>query len=202
MFGSFGDRLSALPQAPFFQWFSLEPYTDVGPLPDVAVRAFKPSGEAFHDCVTLEAVTNDDERIASMRLILSRSFVNDARHGAFALDVTKSFLQGALGQTPLGKAFEFRMGDAAMIKRAGATGQPPRISDVEEAALQTYDGQRPDCEIRSGDAFVRFSNEKRGPIDRVLVIEIRPPGSAAKRGTEPRCPTVAALRAGRGATKR
>jgi hypothetical protein len=40
----------------------------------------------------LEALTGPDEALRELRLLLARSFIDDPGNGAFALDITKSFL--------------------------------------------------------------------------------------------------------------
>jgi hypothetical protein len=157
MFGAFGESLATLQSSAFFRWFSLAPEASS----DANTRTFRPSGAAFHDLVSFEALTGDAVTLRELRLILARSFIDDARNGAFALDITKSFLRDALGQTPLVHDLERRLALSVDIRRAdAATPEPVALSDGEDAVLQTYAGLLPQCELRAGELMLRMENAR------------------------------------------
>jgi hypothetical protein len=90
--GFIGMTVDEARQSHFFQWFNLEAVT----VPDTALRVFKPSGEKFHDLVTVNARVDAAGRIAMIELVVARSFIEDSREGMFAADIAKSFLEAAL----------------------------------------------------------------------------------------------------------
>jgi hypothetical protein len=155
MFGNLGDSVSALRNSEFFDWFSLQP--------DAAgngTMTFRPSGAAFHDLVALQALTGGDDTLRELRLTLARSFIDDRRNGAFALDITKSFLRSALGETPLVRDLERRLANAVDIRRADvAQPEPAPLSQGEETMLETYAGLAPECELCAGELTLQMQNE-------------------------------------------
>ncbi len=156
MFGAFGDNLTTLRNSDFFQWFSLEPEASS----DGPAKMFRPSGPAFHDLVALEVLTSKDETLRELRLSIVRSFIDDRRNGAFALDITKSFLRGALGAIPLVRDLEHRLAQGVDIRRADdITPEPVVLSDVEERALETYTGLLQRCEFDTSGFRVRLENK-------------------------------------------
>jgi len=90
--GFIGMTLGEARRMHFFQWFNLEPTT----VPGAALEVFKPSGEKFHDLVTVTAQVDAAERIAMIELVVARIFIEDPREGIFAADMAKSFLEAAL----------------------------------------------------------------------------------------------------------
>ena len=164
MFASFGSTLTSLTASRFFEWFSLEPD---GMTADV--RSFRPSGPAFHDAVSLEAVTGSGQDLRELHLRLARSFIDDRRNGAFALDITKSFLEDALGRTPLIAELERRIVDQADIAARHCT-DSFALSRDEEAVLQTYAGRKAQCELRVDARTLAFENHSP---PQTLVITVR-----------------------------
>lgn len=161
-FGVFGSNLDSLRTSEFFQWFSLEPDT----AGDGTAHFFRPAGPAFHDLVQLQVLTGGSDDIRELRLHLARSFVDDPRNGAFALDITKSFLHAALGATPLVEALENGLARKADIFMADA-GLPERpvLSKDEENLLETYAGSSNLGELRIGERTLRFENRpERGRL--------------------------------------
>ena len=80
----------------FFTFFHLEKSGERG-----GKIEFKPSGERFHDLVTVSVGLGDKSHIGSMELIMKRSFVDDKSNGAYARDIAGSFLRGALTASEL-----------------------------------------------------------------------------------------------------
>lgn len=87
-----GMRLDEAALTGFFQWFHLEP----ADRPDAHTTSFKPSGPSFRELVTVNARTDDTNRITAIALTLARSFIEDPQQGMFAADIAKSFLGTAL----------------------------------------------------------------------------------------------------------
>lgn len=157
MFGAFGNSVATLRDSAFFRWFSLEPETsDAG----AAGRTFRPSGRAFHDLVAFTALTAPDDKLCELHLSLARSFIDDPRNGAFALDITNSFLGGALGETALVIDLQRRLANSVDIRRADvAQPEPVALSDAEEQAVQTYAGLLHECDLNIGELTLRMQNE-------------------------------------------
>lgn len=155
MLDAFGNSLAALEGSHFFHWFSLEATGVSG-----ATRTYRPAGAAFHDLVKLDVILSSGS-VREMRLSVARSFIDDARNGAFALDLTKSFLQDALGDRPLVRVLEDRMQRRADIHvfSAGEDADGTLLTVQERAALQAYDGASKGCELVLNGVTLRFQNE-------------------------------------------
>ena len=94
-FGAFGDQLNVATATHFFRWFQLAPVYEKPT--SHRTKRYRPSGPAFHNLVSFEIGMDTEERIARMTLELDRSFIDDARNGAFAADIASSLLENATG---------------------------------------------------------------------------------------------------------
>jgi hypothetical protein len=134
------------------------------------MKCFRPSGAAFHDLVALEALTGADEALRELRLLLARSFIDDPRNGAFALDITKSFLSSALGSTPVILNFERRLAQGVDIRRTNAAHhERVGLSGEEDGLLQAYAGSKTESEMRCGALTLRLKNELQSGV---LIISL------------------------------
>jgi hypothetical protein len=86
--GNLGETLDQAKQTEFFRWFHLD---ETGRT--ARVVHFKPSGDKFHNLVTLNLALDTRGRLAGAELILLRSFVDSGRDGMFARDIAKSFVR-------------------------------------------------------------------------------------------------------------
>ena len=158
-FGTLGSRVDELRSSAFFQWFCLEQAGTNG-----ALTVFRPSGLSFHDEVTLEAWTGAGGALAMLRLCLSRSFIDNAQSSAFALDITKSFLAGALGKSALSAAFEREMASSAIS--LGTQRLPERVSltPQEERVFEVYRGAKQTTRVESGALTLSAENDTRNGV--------------------------------------
>jgi hypothetical protein len=92
-----GMRLSDAEKTDFFSWFHLreiDRHKDAG---GQTIVVFKPEGESVRDFVTVVVTLNNQDKINSMELDISRVFANDERAtGVLARDISKSLLLAAL----------------------------------------------------------------------------------------------------------
>lgn len=156
-FGALGSRVEELENSGFFQWFSLEEDDKNGTL-----TRFRPSGESFHDEVALEAWTGADGALTMLRLCLSRAFIDSAQSSAFALDIAKSFLAGALGECALSTAFEREMAASAVIR----VSRPERIalSRDEQSVFDVYRGAKQTTRVAFGKLTLSAENDTRNGV--------------------------------------
>jgi hypothetical protein len=154
-FGQFGGAVAGLRKTHFFDWFQLEP---VGGASGAGETVFRPSGEAFHALVSLTSRADADGRLTGLSLNVARSFIDDARQGAFARDVVKSFLEavsgGAAAARLLADEIVFRPPNAAMIVR----GQGPQLSGEPSAAYLAFAGRRRDASLDLSGVTLSFAN--------------------------------------------
>ena len=87
----------------FFRWFHLVRYEAPQALADGTTwHGFWPEGPAFRDRVTVNLETDQQGRIADAKLCLDRAFVVHPKDGAFARDITASFLRWAVPKAEQG----------------------------------------------------------------------------------------------------
>ena len=130
----------------------------------------RPSGPAFHDMVTFEALIGGSDDLRELRLRLKRSFVDDPQNGAFALDITKSFLHDALGAQRIVSDLARRLAQRVDIRRADVTLPDPMVlSSDDDAVLQTYAGEKAQCKLRVNEFTLRLENQSG---DETLVISL------------------------------
>lgn len=86
--GNLGESLEQAKQTEIFRWFHLE---ETGRT--ARVVHFQPSGDKFHDLVTLNLSLDSRGRLVGAELVLLRSFVDSGRDGMFARDIAKSFVR-------------------------------------------------------------------------------------------------------------
>jgi hypothetical protein len=96
------QRIKDAKQTEFFRWFS---FVENGVAKDEGgntIISFRPEGEKFRSLVKLDAVLDEEGRIAGLHLSLVKSFVDDDRDGIFARDIAKSFLRSAFPEADNG----------------------------------------------------------------------------------------------------
>lgn len=92
-----GGRIAEATEAEFFRWFHLARYEKPRTLADGAIwHGFRPEGVKFRDLVTVN-LEADKDRLTDATLCLDRAFVEHPKDGAFARDITASYLRWALG---------------------------------------------------------------------------------------------------------
>jgi hypothetical protein len=135
--------------------------------------SFKPTGDAFHDLVTLEVVIDADKIIQMHRLIVARSFIDDPKQCVYAADLVKSYvtLEGTNSHDALDSLAQeisvrsFVRSTATVIMR-----QPlPPMPNSPSEAYQTYLGQRPSQTLHSGSTSLMLKNETLEKVP-VLVL--------------------------------
>jgi hypothetical protein len=90
------SKLSDALQTDFFTWFHLEESAPVRTLGERRFAEYKPSGSTLRELTTVNVTSDSQDRIQSLELVLSRSFIGDPVNGVYARDIAKSLLQSAL----------------------------------------------------------------------------------------------------------
>lgn len=147
-FGTLGDSLDSAQQTGFFRWFHLE---EVGAAKDANnndVVEFRPSGEKFHDLVSLRVTCDAGRRMLALELALDRQFIDSPRNGVFAADCAKSFLLSATSDVnldlvkPLAEAIEvgsYHRSASPVILHSDRLQSPPQ---GRSPGYETYLGRR------------------------------------------------------------
>lgn len=176
--GAFHRPLAAIAQGDFFDWFHLELF-DGDPK---STGSYRPSGAAFRDLVNLHLTGNAINQLQEAKLCMDRAFIADRKNGAFARDITRSFLNWAL---PAGDRAKI----AGLVEEIGnmaATGAPvirhasvpdPILPVRPSAGYRVFLGNDKDCDIDLGARKLRLVNllpaDARGGKDDWLWILIR-----------------------------
>jgi hypothetical protein len=167
-------RLAELRKGEFFSWFNLvDRVAPVGERDGRARHSFHPSGEAFQSFVRLDLVVTDDDAITAALLALDRDFVEDERNGAFARDITKSFLAVALrnDQNDTTRALISDIASFASVKPPVITRVPSEpLSADPSGCYAVYLGQRVAAELALVHTRLMLRNTANGR--RWLIIEV------------------------------
>jgi hypothetical protein len=162
-FGNFGERLDQAKQTEFFHWFHLE-QTDVTRTDGNALISFKPSGQKFHDLVTVKVTTDAGGRILAVEMALARAFIDAPQDGIFARDIAKSFLLTELPAprdreiTDLINEIEHQGASTMTILKRG--GNEPKLPEKPTPGYLTYLGNQPSYEHRLPGLLLRLENGK------------------------------------------
>lgn len=165
-----GRALTRAVDHEFFRWFHLVRYEAPRGLADGATwHGFRPEGARFRDLVTVNLETDRVGIIADAKLCLDRAFIEHAKDGPFARDITASFLRWVLPepvQNDLGDFLQ-ELGDLGpnVIRFKGA---PTPIPPAQPSALhRVYLGQDKDAALDLTGVTVRLTNlqARDGPRD-------------------------------------
>jgi hypothetical protein len=165
-----GRSLSKAVDHEFFRWFHLVRYEAPRDLSDGATwHGFRPDGEKFRDLVTVNLETDRSGCIADAKLCLDRAFIEHAKDGPFARDITASFLRWILPETVQREVGGFlqELGDLGpnVIRLKGA---PAPVAKAEPSALHRgYLGRDKDAVLDLGEIALRLTNlqARDGPRD-------------------------------------
>ncbi|MDQ7246834.1 hypothetical protein [Dongia sedimenti] len=163
-----GRALTRAVDHEFFRWFHLVRYEAPRGLADGATwHGFRPEGARFRDLVTVNLETDRAGVIADAKLCLDRAFIEHAKDGRFAGDITASFLRWVLpeaAQKELG-GFLQELGDLGpnVIRFKGLAGPLPQPS----ALHRVYLGQDKDAGLDLTGLTLRLTNlqARDGPRD-------------------------------------
>ena len=164
-----GATLTAAMNQEFFRWFHLERYEPPQGLADGRTwHGFRPAGEKFQTLVTVNLETDAGDRIIDAKLCLDRAFVEHPKDGAFARDITASFLRWALPQDRQATIAGFlsELGDLGPnVIRLSRT--PPAPAGSPGPLYRVYLGRDKDAEQVSSGAVLRLTNlqAREGPRD-------------------------------------
>ena len=154
----------------FFRWFHLVRYEPPRALADGAIwHGFRPEGERFRDLVTVNLETDRDTCITDAKLCLDRAFIEHPKDGAFARDITASFLRWVLPEAAQKEISGFlqELGDLGpnVIRFKGA---PAPVPTAQPSALhRAYLGQDKDASVDLKGMTLRLTNlqARDGPRD-------------------------------------
>ena len=156
-----GSALTAALNQEFFRWFHLERSEPSQALADGRTwHGFRPSGEKFQSLVTVNLETDADDHIIDAKLCLDRAFVEHPKDGAFARDITTSFLRWVLspGQQELLSEFLSELGDLGpnVIRFARAPAKSP--PGGPGPLYRVYLGREKDAEQALPSVLLRLTN--------------------------------------------
>jgi hypothetical protein len=164
-----GKNLGAATSDEFFRWFHWERYEPPSKLAGGNVwNGFRPQGETLRDCATLNIETDAEDRIVDMKLCLDRAFLEHPRDGAFARDLTVSFLRWSLSPAELEAIAGFlrELGDLGpnVIRLGNAPAAP--VGDPSPP-YRVFLGRDRDLDIDFPDRRLRLVNlqARDGPRD-------------------------------------
>lgn len=165
-FGRFGRTLKSIEASKFFDWFGFEA---------VGIGAYKPSGEAFRDLVWLQAQLSEDKDVVTLSIAVKRSMIADARQGAFARDLVKSFLMDVTGGdrdiTALANEIFFRDPVGTMLMR----GDPSPLPSKPSNGYRVFSGEVQTWETEAGGVKLKVFNRYEGEAAQFLVSARRKP---------------------------
>jgi hypothetical protein len=131
-------------------------------------HGFRPEGAKFRDLVTVN-LESDDERLIDATLCLDRAFVEHPKDGAFARDITVSFLRWAVASEEQAALADLltELGDLGpnVIRIAGAPA--PAMPAAPSALYLAYLGRIKEGERALPGKSLRFNNlqARDGPRD-------------------------------------
>jgi hypothetical protein len=162
-------------QADYFRFFNLEPIGPVQALENgEQLLAFKPSGAAFRDLVTIYVQTDPQGLISMLRVVIARSFLDDPRNGVYARDLVKSSLLDCLNETDAGNLKE--LADEIQFRDVKGTllirSEVPTLPATPSAAYLVVNGTTSAWETTFSSSKIKLTNETEENRP-ALVIEIR-----------------------------
>jgi hypothetical protein len=169
------DLNQARLQADYFRFFNLEP---IGPAQHLEngeqLLAFKPTGAAFRDLVTIYVKTDPKGLISMLRVVIARSFLEDPRNGVYARDLIKSSLLDCVNESDAGNLKEladeiqFRDLKGTLLVRS----ELPSLPAMPSGAYLVVNGTTSAWETTFSSSKIKLTNETEENRP-VLVIEIR-----------------------------
>lgn len=169
------DLNRARVQADYFRFFNLEPIGSAQPLENgERLLAFKPSGAAFRDLVTIYVQTNPKGLISTFRVVIARSFIDDPRNGVYARDLIKSSLLDCVNESDAGNLkdladeIQFRDVKGTLLVRS----ELPTLPATPSAAYLVVNGSSSTWETTFSSSKIKLTNETEDNRP-ALVIEIR-----------------------------
>jgi len=161
--------------ADYFRFFNLEPIGLAQRLENgEQLLAFKPSGAAFRDLVTIYVQTDPKALISMFRVVIARSFLDDPRNGVYARDLIKSSLLDCVNEVDAGNLKEladevqFRDLKGTLLVRSGL----PALPAMPSTAYLVVNGTNSAWETTLSSTKITLSNETEENRP-ALVIEIR-----------------------------
>ena len=125
---------------------------------------YRPSGPAFHDVASLDFDVDRAGHIDRMTLQLDRSFIEDARNGAFAGDIAASFIENLAGSGDRGSVGGFlgalqrdALDRPTVIFRAGTLPEPSVLDEAEQP-LRVYRGSGDGYEFVLSEIVISLQN--------------------------------------------
>jgi hypothetical protein len=164
-----GSKLSDAQQSNFFTWFHLEQTGPAQTLCDGKFAEYKPSGSTLRALTSVHVTSDGQERIQSLELILTRSFIEDRVNGIYARDIAKSLLQSALSDADRDRfkelinqiEFLFSRG-RPMIMRASR--QTPNLPEEPTPGYAVYLGKSERWEDRIWEGTIVIENLVLGSV--------------------------------------
>ncbi|WP_395020725.1 hypothetical protein [Dongia sp.] len=165
-----GRALTKAVDHEFFRWFHLVRYEAPRALADGATwHGFRPDGAKFRELVTVNLETDRSGCIADAKLCLDRAFIEHAKDGPFARDITASFLRWILPEPAQREAGGFLqelgyLGPNVVRLKAAPL---PDAAAAPTALHRVYLGRDKDAALEIGDVALRLTNlqARDGPRD-------------------------------------
>jgi len=149
-------------QADYFRFFNLEP---IGPTQHLEngeqLLAFKPSGAAFRDLVTIYVRTDPKGLISMFQVVIARSFLDDPRTGVYARDLIKSSLLDCVNESDAGNLKE--LADEVQFRDVKGTllvrSKLPTLPAMPSAAYLVVNGTTSAWETTLSSSKIKLTNE-------------------------------------------
>ena len=172
--GLLSTTIETAQKSGFFTWFAFVRTTDHAASGLGGTITFRPSGPKFHDLVEMQWTLDPALRISAMELVLSRAFIDDAREGIYARDISKSFLRAATpdaDRTALGElANEFEFSHSFPVVVA-ASEERPQLPAQPSPGFEVFLGLRERVEQSLSTCTLMLEQTGEG-ADRWLRISV------------------------------
>lgn len=177
--GMIGAPLATVAEtADFFTFFHLERVAGPSDLAAAGAFDYRPSGGAFRALVRVRVMTDEHGAIASMSLVLLRSFIDDPANTVFARDIAKSFLQDAPPREDAALLADLsadieKRGKSSATVVVGPNYQPPTGNPSPDYAVFTGEAQKPAKRALLQTQFSMAPTTEDGKPALIIAIEQR-----------------------------
>lgn len=157
----------------FFTWFHLAPVGAPTAAGSGAWHSFRPTGSAFQTLVEVDVLSEADGTIDAAFLGLDRAFIDSPSNGAFARDISKSFLTWTLRKPSpriadlIANLADLSSAGTTILMRGPAPAPPPPDTT---GAYRVYLGSGQHASFTDDGATLAFTNFP-GPLPSERVFE-------------------------------
>lgn len=156
-----GQKLRDAIASEFFKWFHLTRYEPPQRLADGLMwHGFRPEGPKFRPLVTFNLECDAKDRIVDATLCLDRAFIEHGADGAFARDLTASFLRWVFPEDERAELADFlaELGNMGPKVIRLASARLPELPSQQTEAYRVYLGRDKTCEFVLPAKILRLNN--------------------------------------------